>query len=439
MNCCKDGLISVYCSWSISSQKQLSDIIITTQNNKPTDDDCSFDHDRCEAVCLDRAEEDCPCVITLMCTPDSPAVISSLQVLSEARTIEVYSLSGEYWGTCRGEEVQRSHSDGSEDKRSFYRNCVVLESPAASCEMKLLSLGGRSSVAIARLGVGLETLMDRQGGASVDPGIDLQRVRAMMEEMGTTLSPGAQNLMELVQCQQKNKSDMLGGFIPLLMGGGALSCLSRGGGASSSAGMESGQHQQNLSSSEHNQIPGVMSSLLSSNTDPISPELLPMLQSVCGQVTRLHLEEAMTPERKRNGERPTDEDANCSAVSFGSIRVFGGTQSNLNSSSEMDIVWPQFQVGRYFLKPRGCTGGQRRAASTRCKQSCWKRILEAFQREGHMCCGGFEQVLEKVVEKRMEEMERRLKEHLDMRLDALQQRLEITLQQALSQTPQHPH
>ncbi|XP_051523763.1 ATPase PAAT isoform X5 [Myxocyprinus asiaticus] len=362
MNCCKDGLISVYCSWSISSQKQLSDIIITTQNNKPTDDDCSFDHDRCEAVCLDRAEEDCPCVITLMCTPDSPAVISSLQVLSEARTIEVYSLSGEYWGTCRGEEVQRSHSDGSEDKRSFYRNCVVLESPAASCEMKLLSLGGRSSVAIARLGVGLETLMDRQGGASVDPGIDLQRVRAMMEEMGTTLSPGAQNLMELVQCQQKNKSDMLGGFIPLLMGGGALSCLSRGGGASSSAGMESGQHQQNLSSSEHNQIPGVMSSLLSSNTDPISPELLPMLQSVCGQVTRLHLEEAMTPERKRNGER-----------------------------------------------------------------------------EGHMCCGGFEQVLEKVVEKRMEEMERRLKEHLDMRLDALQQRLEITLQQALSQTPQHPH
>lgn len=69
--------------------------------------------------------------------------------------------------------------------------------------VQLLSLGGRSSVAITHVGVGLETLKDRQGGPSIDPGIDLQRVQTMMEEMGTTLSPGAQNLMELVQCQQK--------------------------------------------------------------------------------------------------------------------------------------------------------------------------------------------------------------------------------------------
>jgi len=121
-------------------------------------------------------------------------------------------------------------SVSSEDERHFYRNHLVLESPAASCEVKvrkagnkitnkktdvcclrimcgvsvqLLSLGGRSSVAITHVGVGLETLKDRQGGPCVDPGIDLQRVQTMMEEMGTTLSPGAQNLMELVQCQQK--------------------------------------------------------------------------------------------------------------------------------------------------------------------------------------------------------------------------------------------
>lgn len=58
-------------------------------------------------------------------------------------------------------------------------------------------------MAIAHVGVGLEMLKDRQGGPSIDPGIDLKRVQTMMEEMGTTLSPGAQNLMELVQCQQK--------------------------------------------------------------------------------------------------------------------------------------------------------------------------------------------------------------------------------------------
>ncbi|XP_051530502.1 ATPase PAAT-like isoform X2 [Myxocyprinus asiaticus] len=307
MNCSRDGVISASSSWSCLSQKQLSDILITTQNNRPADDVRSEDH-RCEAVCLERAEEDSPCVITLLCAPNSATVISSLQMVSEARTVEVYSLSGEYWGTCRGDQVQGSDSDGSEDKRSLYKNCVVLESPAASCEVKLLSLGGCSSVAIARLAVGLETLKDRKGGASVDPCIDLQRVQAMMEEMGTTLSPRAQNLMELVQCQQKNKSDMPSGFIPLLMGGGALSGLSTGGGASTSARVESGLHplsvsEQNLSSSNQKQIPGVMSSLQSSNTCPVSPDLLPMLLSVCGQVTQLRLEEATSPERKRNGER----------------------------------------------------------------------------------------------------------------------------------------
>ncbi|XP_059387920.1 ATPase PAAT-like [Carassius carassius] len=358
MSSSEDAVISARSSWLCSSQKQLSDVLTTTQDNSPSDD-CRFEHDRCDPVCLERVEEGLPCVVTLLCTPNSASVISSLQVVSEARTIEVYSLSGEYCGTCRGEQVQKSHTDGSEEKRHFYRNHLVLEIPVASCEVKLLSLGGRSSVAIAHVGVGLEMLKDRQIGPSIDPGIDLQRVQTMMEEMGTTLSPGAQNLMELVQCQQKNKSDMLNGFIPLLMGGRALSCLSRGGGDSSSAVAESGPNLPSGLGQLLNQIPGAMSATLSSETGTINTDLLPVLQSVCGQVTQLRLEEAISPERKKNGER-----------------------------------------------------------------------------EGHVCCAGFEKILETVVEKRMDEMERRLKEHLDLRLDALQQRLEITLQQALSQKQQ---
>ncbi|XP_052426271.1 ATPase PAAT [Carassius gibelio] len=352
MSSSEDAVISARSSWLCSSQKQLSDVLTTTQDNSPSDE-CRFKHDRCDPVCLERVEEGLPCVVTLLCTPNSASVISSLQVVSEARTIEVYSLSGEYCGTCRGEQVQKSHNDGSEDKRRFYRNHLVLEIPVASCEVKLLSLGGRSSVAITHMAVGLEMLKDRQIGPSIDPGIDLQRVQTMMEEMGTTLSPGAQNLMELVQCQQKNKSDMLNGFIPLLMGGRALSCLPRGGGDSSSAVAESGLGQL------LNQTPGAMSAMLSSETGTVKTDLLPVLQSVCGQVTQLRLEEATSPERKKNGER-----------------------------------------------------------------------------EGHVCCAGFEKILETVVGKRMDEMERRLKEHLDLRLDALQQRLEITLQQAFSQKQQ---
>lgn len=92
---------------------------------------------------------------------------------------------------------------------------------------------------------------------------------------------------------------MLSGFIPLLVGGGALSCLSRGGGASSAAGED--RHpltgpEKLLSTISQNQISSAMSG-------PIDPELLPMLQSVCGQVTQLRLEEATSPERKKNGQR----------------------------------------------------------------------------------------------------------------------------------------
>lgn len=96
---------------------------------------------------------------------------------------------------------------------------------------------------------------------------------------------------------------MLSGFIPLLMGGRALSCLSRGGGASSSAGAESGPNLPSGLGQLLNQTPGAMSAMLSSETGAINPDLLPMLQSVCGQVTQLRLEEATSPERKKNGER----------------------------------------------------------------------------------------------------------------------------------------
>ncbi|KAL0179882.1 hypothetical protein M9458_025324, partial [Cirrhinus mrigala] len=97
-----------------------------------------------------------------------------------------------------------------------------------------------------------------------------------------------------------NKSDMLNGFIPLLMGGGALSCLSAG--PVSGPNLPSGLGQL-LSTSNQSQIPDAMSALLSSEMGTINPDLLPMLQSVCGQVTQLRMEEATSSDRKKNGER----------------------------------------------------------------------------------------------------------------------------------------
>ncbi|MCI4383864.1 hypothetical protein PGIGA_G00031590 [Pangasianodon gigas] len=372
MSSSRDAVVTSHTSWVCTSHTELREILITPQedllNTTNTSTEAGLDPSAsalCEPVLLERAEESSPCVITLLCRPDSGAVISSLQVVSEARTVEVYSLSGDYCGTSRGEEDPRWQQSSGEDKRLFYRSRLVLESPLASCEVKLLSLGGRSAVRIRQVVVGLRFRPERpelQPGLAA--GIDLHRVQAMMQEMGTTLSPGAQNLMEMVQFQQKNKADVLGGFLPLLMGGGALACLAKGAkamgdvgsdGAAAPAGHQSGTFRANQSG-----VPDAVAGGPGGNQSPVSPDVLPILQSVCGQVTQLRLDALTSPEKKTNGER-----------------------------------------------------------------------------EDHMCCGGLEKVLEKVVEKRMQDLENRLKEHMDTRLDALQQRLELTLHQLalLTSTP----
>lgn len=65
---------------------------------------------------------------------------------------------------------------------------------------QLLSLAGRSSVLVFRVIIGLQQL---QPGPARGPGIDMQQVQCLVEELGTSLSPGAQNLMEMVHFQQQ--------------------------------------------------------------------------------------------------------------------------------------------------------------------------------------------------------------------------------------------
>ncbi|XP_026874448.2 ATPase PAAT isoform X2 [Electrophorus electricus] len=373
MNFSKDGLVSGHTSWVCSSKTELSDVLITNQEDEGSDRSKDVGppaSGKCVPMRLEQTEERSPCVITFLCTPQSGVGITSVLVVSEARTIEVYSLSGDYCGTSRGEEDPRWHADGAEENTTFYRCRLVLECPVASCEVKLLSLGGRAAVGVGLLGVGLGKL---QADQCAGLGVDLQRVQAMMEEMGTTLSPGAQNLMEMVQFQQKNKADVLGGLLPLLMGGGALACLAKGPAPVGQLGSEeagqlvgpppqSGTHPLPSAGGQGRALdiaPAPVASL-DGQQCPVSSDLLPVLQSVCGQVSQLRLHALTSAEAKRNGER-----------------------------------------------------------------------------EYHLCCGGVEEALEKVVERRMQELERRLKEHMDLRLDALQQRLELALHQAITHAP-HP-
>ncbi|KAM9773245.1 ATPase PAAT isoform 2-T2 [Syngnathus typhle] len=171
-----------------------------------------------DGVLLERADANTsePCVLMLSCGLAGVAAIGRLTIISEARTMEVYLPTGEYCGTVRGQK-QDHVQDG--DRGPFYRKQLDLNDTPSSCDVKLLSLAGRSSVLLCGVVVAFRPLqpsLPRDAGA-----IDLQQVQSLVNGIGGDLSPGAQNLMDMLHFQQKNQSS----FLPLLMGGGLLSSL----------------------------------------------------------------------------------------------------------------------------------------------------------------------------------------------------------------------
>ncbi|XP_043959421.1 ATPase PAAT isoform X1 [Gambusia affinis] len=382
--------IGVKSAWVCQTEgHQLADILLPVHLSNRADDEEDLSHsdkktDEVAPVLLEQVEEGSPCVLTVSCRTASSVAISSLMVVSEARTMEVYNQLEEYCGTVRGLKDESIQSV-SPERGPFYRKQLVLDYPSSACEVKLLSLAGRSSILIRRVVLRLQEL---QPAPTRGPGIDLQQVQNLVEEMGTSLSPGAQNLLDMVQFQQKNQTGSLGGFLPLLMGGGGFSALAGGVRMSAATarsplhpadatppepirsadltpshngGMSEGSTSPDLSISDissnntassdngepvnHTQVEEIMSHFLKgrSHGQALSPELLPMLQSVCGQVTKLRLD----------------------------------------------------------------------------------NTAAALEREKKMRNGTCE--LDPVMERRLEDMERRLKEHMDRRLDALEQKLEKAL------------
>ncbi|XP_031423494.1 ATPase PAAT isoform X2 [Clupea harengus] len=291
MKTSKDGVISGSISWvSRLEDCHICDVIKTHQEGNLQQVDTEVQSNNAPQY-LEQVDAT-PCVITLQCVPHCRSVITSLLVVSEARTMEVYSASGDYCGTCRGEQDSNVNCDGVTDSRPFYRKHLKLECPTTSCEVKLLSLGGRASVGIAGIHVALRVL-EAEGKQEVGTGgsIDLKQVQTMMEEMGTTLSPGAQHLMDMVQFQQKDNASLTetsaqGDY-------GHRSCQAPTSSPSPRstllptpaplpAGLSQGKLQE------------VMSALMRAPPGQhcaATPDLLPLLQSVCCQVAQLRMDD----------------------------------------------------------------------------------------------------------------------------------------------------
>ncbi|KFP46197.1 Uncharacterized protein C10orf88, partial [Cathartes aura] len=92
------------------------------------------------------------------------------------------------------------------EKVTLYKKYLKFECPAASCRIKLLSIGEKQRVLISKIIVQVKTVSAKLATdfPSLGSSIDLDRVQTIMESMGSKLSPGAQQLMDMVRCQQKN-------------------------------------------------------------------------------------------------------------------------------------------------------------------------------------------------------------------------------------------
>uniref|UniRef100_A0A8C5LIW7 RIKEN cDNA 2310057M21 gene n=1 Tax=Jaculus jaculus TaxID=51337 RepID=A0A8C5LIW7_JACJA len=137
--------------------------------------------------------------------PPAAEEILSIGILSSARNMEVY-LEEEYGGTSRGKSVCTVLDDSEHGKILLYKNHIKLESSTHACKIKLLSFGEKQCVFISKVVAHV-----RPSSAHSSPScpmlgsrLDLDNIQSIMESMGSKLSPGAQQLMDMIRCQQKS-------------------------------------------------------------------------------------------------------------------------------------------------------------------------------------------------------------------------------------------
>ncbi|XP_029776422.1 uncharacterized protein C10orf88 homolog [Suricata suricatta] len=111
----------------------------------------------------------------------------------------------EYCGTSRGEKACSDPVNSEDEKMILYKKYLKLESSTHACKIKLLSFGEKQCVFISKVVVHLRRVSASSSASSPALGsrIDLQRVQTLMESMGSKLSPGAQQLMDMVRSQQQ--------------------------------------------------------------------------------------------------------------------------------------------------------------------------------------------------------------------------------------------
>ncbi|XP_078079501.1 ATPase PAAT isoform X1 [Mustelus asterias] len=368
---------------------------------------------RAELVTLERPQTntvETPCVLCLQCSSQQPADIVFIEVLSEARTMEVYT-EGEYCGTCQGQRVDSLQINGEVEQILLFRKHFKLDFPSSSCELKLLSLGGKEKVRIGEILLGIKHASARilRGFSPLGKNINLERVQTMMDSMGTKLSPGAQQLFNMVQFQQKNQA-AIGGLFQGIFGARDLT--------------EVGKIVSSPQSEE-----GMTSSHVLSKTNPMSSSELEETKDP-GRITTLNAastqtrEGSVSPIGTNNKKKTSDSEDSAKDVDEqkfaggdlkGLVTTFLCKQSNGEQNAFSSEMLPLLQdlCGQVNELRMGEKVKVTKNSAAAEDTSNGRHYQQALCSE-----------LEKHIAEHMESVEKRLKDYIDCRINILQANLD---------------
>ncbi|XP_054238573.1 ATPase PAAT [Indicator indicator] len=325
----------------------------------------------------------------------------SVGILSEARNMEVY-VGEEYCGTSRGESLGAAWAPGETEKVTLYQKYLKFECPAASCRIKLLSIGEKQRVLISKIIVQVKTVSAKPATdfPPLGSSIDLDRVQTIMESMGSKLSPGAQQLMDMVRCQQKNNLP-LGDRLDWILG------------KHSAFG---GDHVRD----------GLQSAAVQISQDQASGEPFPVRNHSTGETGSEGLKTSDMNTQLPEGEKTSDSEGLATQLTTQQntvdLRSYCKALGSLGTQKQVSdlprVANPQVLLP--FLQNL-CS----QVNHLRLKDSDRQLGRSAVTREEGVQRAGVEQqpicsYLEKIISKNMDLMERKLMDYIDRQIQALQ-------------------
>ncbi|XP_071828275.1 uncharacterized protein [Apostichopus japonicus] len=310
--------VSASSSWIEGTPSSLSSAItlLFDDNNARSEDSfepCSVQRfSDVELRPKDEGTDFIPVTVTLQC--EKEIQIATLEVVTNARHMEIYDNRGEYTCTVRGEKL----TEEEECQGVNYKKTFVLEKSLPSCSLKLLSLAEKRCLKVSRLAVTVCKVSEESELILPKKHIDMVKVRQLLSTMSQPVPENVEHLMQTVEQYQENQSSVwsdiqqraqesasrdtsaspMVGMLSMLSRSGELARLSsqtQGGNADSNALTEAMSKMMASASGRHGNAPGANNQLYQS------------LQGICKNVSQMRRDERQQTAKPDESEKAEKE------------------------------------------------------------------------------------------------------------------------------------